>query len=465
MNRPSLSTVTIAASVGVSLAAGAVLLLTERPPAGNTRLGTVHFPISCANVQEKFDHAVSLVHNFLYPETVKAFQAIIAEDPGCAMAYWGLAISQRPNPLVPPFPAANMKAAWDAIQQGKAAATKTPREAAYLEAMEIYYKDYDTVDHKTRVGSYEQAMQRVSEQYPDDPEARVFYALALNEAVDLNDKGLTKQRKAAAREYAAKNAPGTPAPRGPHGMDFRAYAYLQLGDDGSAKQVVEDAATVTSPPEASLTFDTALAAIPARYALERGQWEDAAQLAVRESRHLPAQSISRFARTIGAARAGRTQDARDELAELETIEQRLTAAGDEYWSGQSRIQIRAATAWILLSENRKDEAIAAMVEATDLDDASEKNIAMENKLVPMRELLGELYQALGMHDEALSAFDASLKTAPRRFRALAGAARAARAQDLIDDAKRHYGALIALVPAANARRPDLIEARTYLAQN
>jgi tetratricopeptide (TPR) repeat protein len=248
-------------------------------------------------------------------------------------------------------------------------------------------------------------------------------------------------------------------------MDFRAYAYLQLGDDGSAKQVVEDAATVTSPPEASLTFDTALAAIPARYALERGQWEDAAQLMVRESRYLPAQSISRFARTIGAARAGRTEDARAELAELEGLEQRLTAAGDTYWSVQSRIQSRAASAWILLSENRKDEAIAAMVEAADLDDATEKSIAMENKLVPMRELLGELYQALGMHDEALTAFDVSLKTAPKRFRSLAGAARSARARDLTEDARRHYGALIALAPNRDANRPDLVEAKTYLARN
>ena len=536
------STAVIAGSVGVSLVAGAFLLLTERPSTSDVRLGTVHFPISCPAVQEKFDHAVSLVHNFFYPETVKAFQAIIAEDPSCAIAYWGLAISQRPNPLVPPFPAANMKAAWDAIQQGKTAATKTPREAAYLEAMEIYYKDYETVDHKTRVGLYERAMQRVSEQYPDDPEARVFYALALNEAVDLNDKELTKQRKAAAilmeettkqpnhpglahyiihsydyaalaalcvptanlygqiasgaphalhmpshiysmlgmwdesiksnlaseaaaRENALKNAPGTPAPRGPHGMDFRAYAYLQLGDDGSAKQVVEDAATVTSPPEASLTFDTALAAIPARYALERGQWDDAAKLAVRESRHLPAQSISRFSRALGAARAGRTEDARAELAELEALERRLAAAGDEYWSGQSGIQIRAATAWILLSENRKDEAIAAMVEATALDDASEKNIAMENKLLPMRELLGELYETLGMHDEALTAFDASLKTAPKRFRTLAGAARAARAQDLAEDARRHYGALVALAPDKDANRPDVADAKAYLARN
>src|SRR5690242_2952326 len=148
-------------------------------------LGTVHFPISCSAVQAKFDRAVALLHNFFYPETVKAFQAVIQEDPGCAIAYWGLAMSELPNPLVPPFPPANLKAGWEAIQQGKAAKTQTPREAEYLAAIEIFYKDYDKIDHGTRAGLYEQAMQRLHEHYPDDAEAAIFYALALNGAVDF----------------------------------------------------------------------------------------------------------------------------------------------------------------------------------------------------------------------------------------------------------------------------------------
>src|SRR5262245_17325012 len=81
----------------------------------NDKLGEVHFPISCSAVQGKYDRAIALLHNFFFPETVKAFQAIIQEDPSCAMAYWGLAMSQRPNPLVPPFPPANLKAGWEAV--------------------------------------------------------------------------------------------------------------------------------------------------------------------------------------------------------------------------------------------------------------------------------------------------------------------------------------------------------------
>ena len=99
----------------------------------------VHFPISCTAVQAKFDRAVALLHNFFYPETVKAFQAIIKEDPSCAMAYWGLAMSELPNPLVPPFPPANLKAGSEADTAGKAAKTQTPRETEYLAAIEFFY--------------------------------------------------------------------------------------------------------------------------------------------------------------------------------------------------------------------------------------------------------------------------------------------------------------------------------------
>src|SRR5438270_4102958 len=136
--------------------------------AADDRLGTVHFPISCSAVQTKFDRAVALLHNFFYPETVKAFRAIIKEEPDCAMAYWGLAMSELPNPLVPPFPLANLKAGSEAIQQGKAAKTQTPREAEYLAAIEVFYTDYDKIDHKTRAARYEQAMQHLHEHQPED---------------------------------------------------------------------------------------------------------------------------------------------------------------------------------------------------------------------------------------------------------------------------------------------------------
>ena len=158
-------------------------------------------------MQAKFDRAVALLHNFHYPETVKAFQAVIKDDPDCAIAYWGLAMSAMPNPLVPPFPPAVVKTAQEAIQQGKAAKTQSPREAEYLAAIDTFFEGYDNTAYPPRAEAYEQAMQRLSEHYRDDSEARIFYALALNMAVDFDDAKFTKQLKAAAilKEEAKRN--------------------------------------------------------------------------------------------------------------------------------------------------------------------------------------------------------------------------------------------------------------------
>jgi hypothetical protein len=503
-------------AVALALAAAALALT---GPAGNAQqaagdgLGTVHFPISCAAVQVNFERAVALQHNFHYPETVKGFQAVIKDDPDCAIAYWGLAMSQMPNPLVPPFSPAAIKMAQEAIQQGKAAKTHTPREVDYLTAIETFYKDYENTAYRSHAEAYEQAMQRLSENYRDDAEAAIFYALALNMAVDLDDAKFTKQLKAAAilneqakknpnhpgiahylihsydfaplaamcvetarrydsiapeaphalhmpshiysilgmwedsvhsnvaarkaaEAYWAKNSPGKSAPALPHLFDFMVTADLQMAKDTEAKQFVEVAAGLTNFPFTSLAIDTALAAVPARYALDRGQWQDAMQLPVRDSQFPAAQSITYFARALGAARAGDLAATRAEIGHLDEIEAKLSAAKDEYWAGQTRIQKQAAAAWLTFAEGKREAAIAAMNKAAALDDASEKNVAMENRLVPIRALLGELYLAGQMPKEALGEFEASQKTMPNRFRTIAGAAAAARVVGSVDAAKR-----------------------------
>ena len=119
----------------------------------------------------------------------------------------------------------------------------------------------------------------------------------------------------------------------------------------------------------------------------------------------------------------------------------------------------------MFAEGQRDAAIAAMRQAADLDDASEKNVAMENKLAPIRALLGELYMAAGMNKEALVEFETSLKAMPNRFHIIAGAATAARATDSVEAAKRYYRMLAALVAGSDEDRPEISEARTYLAKN
>src|SRR5262245_53491284 len=166
-------------------------------PAKAERYGTVHFPVSCAAAaQEQFDLAVTMLHSFFYPETIKAFVKVAEIDPQCAMAYWGIAISQRPNPLVGPWDNATLQRGLEAIGKGRALA-RTERETDWLGAMELFFKDYDKLNQATRTKMFEKAMEALYRKYPDDDEAGVFYALALNETVSLTDKTYAQQLKAA----------------------------------------------------------------------------------------------------------------------------------------------------------------------------------------------------------------------------------------------------------------------------
>src|SRR5207248_9022427 len=144
-----------------------VALLDQTPArADEERFGAVSLPISCSvTAQTQFNRAVAMLHSFFFPETVKAFTAIADKEPSCAMAYWGIAISQRPNPLVGPFPGDVLKRGWEAVQKARAAPQKTERERAWIEALASFYKDYETAPQRTRTANYEAAMARLSARY------------------------------------------------------------------------------------------------------------------------------------------------------------------------------------------------------------------------------------------------------------------------------------------------------------
>jgi hypothetical protein len=158
----------------------------------------VDFAISCGPTSQKpFKHAVWTLHSFWYPEALKEFTAIATAEPDCAMAYWGIAMSQwYPLWYIPP-PAA-LKAGSEAVGKAMAAPTKTRREADYIAAIATFYRDNDKLDHQTRAVAYEKAMEQVYQGYPDDREAAVFYALALNASALKTDKSFANQKKAAA---------------------------------------------------------------------------------------------------------------------------------------------------------------------------------------------------------------------------------------------------------------------------
>ena len=166
-------------------------------PAAAKASGEVNFQISCGPaVQKTFKEAVWTLHSFWYPEALKGFTAVTEAEPGCAMGYWGIAMSHWYPLWYPPSPAA-LKAGAEAVEKAVAAGPKTEREKDYIVAIAAFYRDSDKLDHQTRAVAYEKAMEQVYLRYPEDREAAVFYGLALNASALPTDKTYANQRKAA----------------------------------------------------------------------------------------------------------------------------------------------------------------------------------------------------------------------------------------------------------------------------
>jgi tetratricopeptide (TPR) repeat protein len=171
-----------------------------------------------------------------------------------------------------------------------------------------------------------------------------------------------------------------------------------------------------------------------------------------------------FGRALGAARGGDVVRAHQAIDRLQSLREALRQGKQAYWADQVEIQRKAAMAWVARAEGRPEEALALMRAAADLEDASEKHIAMENRLVPMRELLGELLLELNSPAEALREFEASLQNVPNRLRSFQGAAKAAERVGEPQKVKAFYEQLVALCRQADTERPELMEAKAFLAK-
>jgi len=162
------------------------------------KLGTVHFATSCVPaVQTEFNRAIALLHSFSYQKSGATFAAIAMEDPGCAIAEWGVAMTHYRQLWDPPTPA-DLEAGWAAIQKARAVPSGSQREQDYIAAMEVFYRDSGKIDHHTRALAYERAMEKLHAQYPEDREAAIFYALALRANASLSDKTYADQKRASA---------------------------------------------------------------------------------------------------------------------------------------------------------------------------------------------------------------------------------------------------------------------------
>jgi hypothetical protein len=249
-----------------------------------------------------------------------------------------------------------------------------------------------------------------------------------------------------------------------HAMDYLEYAYLQLARDRDARAVQDEllAIPVTSPANFKVAY--AYAAIPARHAIERRQWREAADLTVHHpdfpwARFPAAQAITEFARALGAARNGDKPRAAQAVGRLESLEGALRESGDAYWATQVEVQRLAAQAWLAHAQGRQSEALVAMRAAADLEDASEKRPVTPGPIVPARELLGDLLLELDRPAEALDAYRVALTESPNRFNSLAGALCAARRSGEQNIAERYARQLPWTTADSKNHRPEFELAR------
>src|SRR6516165_6169495 len=418
------------------------------------------------------------------------------------------------------------------------------RGADYIAAIAAFYRDNDKLDHQSRAVAYEKAMEQVYERYPDDREAAVFYALALNASALKTDKTFGNQRRAAeilnkiwkdepnypgvvhylihsddSPQFAAagldaaicysKVAPDVPhalhmpshiftrlgmwqqsidsnraahaaaldyvhKTHGPgsydqetlHTMDYLEYAYLQIAQDGPAKEVVDELIGFRQSEGANLAGGYAVAAIPVRYALERRDWPTAATLSdpgigFPLERFPWAEAMIAYARALGDARTRNIAGAEAEIGRLQSLGEKLKG-NDTYWANQVEVQ-RLAAAGILAHVRGDDEKAVALVRAAaDLDATMDKHPATPSSVLPARELLADLLLELNQPAAALVEYRAMLSTDPNRFRSLLGEARAAKQTGDPATAHDSYGKLMALSKPVGAARPELAEAKSYL---
>jgi len=498
------------------------------------QLGKVDLQNSCSPaVQESFQRAVAMLHSFRYAETEKAFREVLAQDPSCAIATWGVAAILMANPLASVGPPPQWaERAQAAIDQGRKIGARTQRERDYIEAGAAYYEDWANRPERTRQLNRARAFEALAARYPTDDEAQIFYALYLAATQSLADQTyktyltaaetlekqfakhpdhpgiahylihsydappIATQGLPAARRYASI-APAAPhalhmpshiftrvgawaesaatneraavaakqdrdADQQVHAMDYMTYAYLQLARDGDARRVMEETAAVTGFTSHAGPYGQA--AIPARYAIERGDWKRAVTLEPRTSKFPYTAALTHFARALGAARSGDAVAAEKDVQELARIRDTLKAAKNEYWATEVEVSRLGAAAWTALALGKREEALGLMHSAADIEDKNEKHIVTPARIVPARELLGEMLLELKRPADALKEFEASHVREPERFRGYVGAAQAAAQSGDKAKAKRYFARLVELAGQGTAR-PELAQARAFLAAN
>jgi tetratricopeptide (TPR) repeat protein len=508
------------------------------------QLGEVSFPTSCASaVQADFDRAVALLHSFEFEESRGVFTSIAERDPDCAMAWWGVAMTYY-HPLWAPPTKSDLELASAAADEARLL-SHTEREGAYIEAISAFYRNYETLDHRTRARVYEEAMAEVHAGDPEDREAEIFYVLAILSNADPTDRAYAVQRRTGAmlevRFAEMPNHPGLAhyiihsydypplagdaveaahryleiAPslahalhmsshiftqvgmwdesidantrsakaardRGErfgtlmqaqigemHALDYLAYAYLQRGRDEMAREVLEHIESLQDLDWSNGVVAFNAGAVPARYALERRRWGEAASLPPpREAEEAGGGYETRgsvalryWARAVGAARSGDADKSARELARLEEIAAELQSDPAVWARNTSEVLRLEAAAWLALAKGESEKALKLMHSAVVLEDQTDKASLSPGRVLPVHEQLGDMLMELGRPEEALEEYETSLRHASQRFNSFYGAARAARAAGKTEVAEAYYRQLLELADPASPR-VELAEARS-----
>lgn len=504
-------------------------------PLNSNSIGAEHvqFATHCeAGTHNDFNRGVALMHSFWFAEAINSFQAVLEQDADCAMAHWGIAMSHWGNPFAGQRNQQQLARGQAAAELARNTGTPDARESAYIAAVSELFTDDNGATQRARTLAYEQAMAKVVDDWPDDAEAQIFYALAMNQTADPTDMSYTQQLGAAAileplfmenpdhpgiahylihaydhppladRALGAALRYASLAPDAPHALhmpshtftrigmwqesvdtnlrsasiarenndpgaelhalDYQTYAYLQMAQDEAAQQVVERAAELLNEVDITAVGATqagafAIAAIPARYALERGDYEMAARLSVHRAEQTPhTQALTHFARALGAAMTGDPAAASEEAQQLARLRDLSEARRDDYWTEQIDIQRQIAEAWADYASGNQESAIRLLTAAADREDKADKAAVTPGPLAPARELLGRILLEVGRPADALAAFEATLIKEPNRFMALYGAASAAEAAGESHQAALYYQQLLEVAATGDGERPALV---------
>lgn len=293
--------------------------------------------------------------------------------------------------------------------------------------------------------------------------SHIFIRLGMwQEAIDSNLASAD-----AAHAYTAQKVPDATSFEELHAQDYLVYSYLQTGQEAKAEELVKRTATVKKTfPAQDFAAAYAIAAIPARFAVERHAWKEAAALTVPElefwAKFPFTEAHIEYARGLGSARSGDVEGAKKALARLAQLREATTDPKFAYFKSHLELQHKAVAAWVTNAEGKKDEAIKQLSQAAEMEDKLGKHPVSPGPVYPIREQLGEMLLELERPADALVAFQASLKISPHRFHGIYGAARAAQMAKKDDEARKYYTELLAVASAADSENAQLAQAREFL---